>query len=137
VAIFSLGLAVIGPTWSDDVRRHKERELLKIGSLYATAIVAYRLASPGSLKSYPPSLDSLLIDDRMVGTRRHLRKLYADPLDPSRPWGVVRGPDGTVRGVYSQADAPPMNGEPIELGFATLPAAQRYSDWKFMPKVTE
>lgn len=137
VATFSLGLAVIGPRWSDDARRDKERELLKIGTMYAKAIAAYRAASPGSVKNYPPKLESLLSDERMVSMTRYLRKLYADPLDPSRPWGVVLGPDGTVRGVYSLADAAPLNNEAIDLGVLALPPAQRYSDWKFVPKIPE
>ena len=137
LAIFSAGLAVVGPRWSDDARRDKERELLMIGAMYAGAIAAYRVASPGSLKRYPPKLESLLDDDRMVSTVRHIRKLYADPLDPGRPWGLVLGDDGTVRGVYSQAESKPMNDGRIELGLLTLPAAQRYSDWKFVPKVSE
>ena len=137
VAIFSVGLAVIGPKWSDDARRDKERELLRIGAKYAKAIAAYRAASPGSVKNYPPKLESLLSDERMVSMTRYLRKLYADPLDPARPWGVVRGPDGSVRGVYSQADAVPLNTEAIDLGVLALPPAQRYSDWKFVPKIAE
>ena len=137
LAVFSVGLAVVGPSWSDEARRGKERDLLKIGALYAKAIADYRFASPGSVKSYPPKLESLLFDDRMVSTVRHLRKLYVDPLDPSRPWGVVLGPDGTVRGVYSRGESTPINGEPIDLGFLMLPAALRYSDWKFVPKLPE
>lgn len=137
VAIFSVGLAVIGPKWSDDAKRDKERELLKVGAMYAKAIAAYRAASPGSVKTYPPKLESLLSDERMVSMSRYLRKLYVDPVDPSRPWGVVLGPDGTIRGVYSQADAVPLNNEAIDLGIVTLPPAQRYADWKFVPKILE
>jgi type II secretory pathway pseudopilin PulG len=137
IAIFALGLAVIGPRWSDDAKRDKERELLKIGAMYARAIAAYRTASPGSVKNYPPKLESLLSDERMVSMTRYLRKLYADPLDSARPWGVVLGDDGTVRGIYSQVQATPLNTEAIDLGVLALPPAQRYSDWKFVPKITE
>jgi len=137
LAVFSLGLALIGPRWSDDARRERERELLRVGNLYAQAIAAFRAATPGSIKSYPPKLESLVIDDRMLSTVRYLRKLYPDPVDPSRPWGIVLGPDGTVRGVYSQSDAAPMNTEAIELDSLKLPAARRYSDWKFVPKAPE
>ena len=137
LAVFSLGLALIGPRWSDDARRERERELLRVGSLYAQAIAAFYAATPGSMKNYPPKLDSLVIDDRMLSTVRYLRKLYPDPVDPSRPWGVVLGPDGTIRGVYSQSNAIPMNTEAIESGNLKLSAAQRYSDWKFVPKAPE
>lgn len=137
LAVFSLGLALIGPRWSDDARRDRERELLRVGNLYAQAIAAFHAATPGSIKNYPPKLENLVIDDRMLSTVRYLRKLYPDPIDPSRPWGIVLGPDGTVRGLYSQSDATPMNAEAIELGNLKLSAARRYSDWKFVPKAPE
>lgn len=135
IAMLSLGLAVVGPRWADQARREREQELLRIGSLYAKAITAYYLASPGSQKLYPSKLDDLLADSRMVGTVRHLRKLYPDPLDPSRPWGVVLGADGRVRGVYSQSPDEPMRIEMLDVGEVQLPAARRYSDWKFVAKV--
>lgn len=137
LAIFSLGMAIVGPRWSDDALRDRERELVRVGSLYAQAIAAYRAASPGSIKTYPAKLENLTSDDRMVSMTRHLRKLYVDPLDPGRPWGLVRGADGTIRGVYSQADGKPMNIERVDLGWLALPAAQRYADWKFVPKMPE
>lgn len=137
LAVFSIGLAVVGPRWADDAQRAKERELLRIGALYARAIASFEAASPGSNKVYPPRLDSLLADERTVNIVRHLRKLYADPLDPSRPWGLVLGHDGSVRGVYSLSNAKPMNTEAIDLDSVKLAAAQKYSDWKFVPKVPQ
>lgn len=135
IVVMSLGLAAIGPRWADQARREHERELLQIGSLYAKAIAAYYRASPGSLKQYPAKLEDLLVDTRMVGTVRHLRKLYPDPLDPSRAWGVLRGSDGRIRGVYSQSEDEPLRIESLELDSASLAAARRYSDWKFIAKV--
>lgn len=132
IAILSTGLAAIGPSWSDQVRREREQDLLRVGALYAKAIAAYRVASPGSQKMYPLTLDDLLMDSRMVGTVRHLRKLYPDPLDPERAWGLVLGPDGRVRGVFSQSTDAPLRTEALELASASLPAARRYSDWKFV-----
>lgn len=137
LAVFSAGLAVMGPAWSDEVQRDKERELLRIGAIYAKAIEAYQKASPGTVKTYPAKLEDLLFDSRMVGTTRHLRKLYSDPIDATRPWGVVYGEDGRIRGVYSQSRAQPMNRGAIALGSLALPPAQHYSDWKFVPKSTQ
>ena len=134
IAVLSAGLAVIGPSWADQARRERERDLLRIGAMYATAIAGYRAASPGSLKQYPATLEDLLADPRMVGTVRYMRRLYADPLDPSRPWGVVRDPAGRVQGVYSQSEAEPFRIEALDLGSTSLPAARRYSDWKFVAK---
>ena len=132
--MLSLGLAIVGPRWADQARRERERDLVQIGSLYARAIAAYYAASPGSLKQYPLKLDDLLADSRMVGTVRHLRKLYPDPLDPSRRWGTVLGTDGRVRGVYSQSTDEPLRIESLDAGAVELPAARRYSDWKFVAK---
>jgi len=135
IAVMSLGLATIGPRWADQVRREHERELLQIGALYAKAIAAYYTASPGALKQYPATVQDLLADTRMVGTVRYLRKLYPDPLDPSRPWGMVRGLDGRIRGVYSLSEDEPLRIESLELESTSLAAARRYSDWKFIAKV--
>ncbi len=134
VAVVGIGLAAIGPMWSDAARREREQELLRVGELYAQAIEAYRAQSPGSLKRYPPELDSLTLDTRFVGTRRHIRKLYADPLQPNRPWGLVRAADGGIQGVYSLDERQPLLRSGLSLGTTQLTPAQRYSDWKFMPK---
>lgn len=132
VAVLAIGLSVIGPRWSDDARREREGELLRIGALYAKAITAYYASTPGAAKAYPARLDDLLSDTRMVGTVRHLRKLYADPLNEQRPWGVVRDAAGGIRGVYSQSNDAPLRVETVNLAGLSLPAAQRYSDWKFV-----
>lgn len=136
LALLSLGLAGIGERWSDQVKRERERELLRIGTLYAEAIASYYASAPGSLKQYPPDLKSLLEDPRRVGTRRHLRKLYGDPLDPNRAWGILRAQDGGVAGIYSLSTDAPLRKEPVDIGPLVLPAAHRYSEWKFAPKAT-
>jgi type II secretory pathway pseudopilin PulG len=135
VALVSLGLAVVGPIWSQQAQRERERDLLRIGSLYAQAIANYRNVSPGTLKQYPPSLDALLADSRFVGTMRHLRKAYADPVNPGQPWGLLRDGAGGVMGVYSLSTEAPLTQGSVSLMDGSLPAATRYSDWKFVAKV--
>lgn len=135
LALLSLGLAAVSERWSDQVRRERENDLLRVGTLYAKAIASYYAQSPGSARQFPPDLKSLLEDNRMVGTIRHIRKLYADPLDPTRPFGLVRAPDGGVSGVYSQSGDAPLRSALADIGLLVLPAAARYSDWKFVPKV--
>jgi type II secretory pathway pseudopilin PulG len=134
VALMGVGLAALGPLWAEEARREREDDLLRIGRLYAEAIVQYRAASPGSAKRYPPTLDALLMDTRFVGTVRYLRTLYPDPLDPSRPWGLLRDADGGIRGVFSQSDAIPMRTVPVVLGRVALPSATRYADWQFVAR---
>ncbi len=74
-------------------------------SAYQKAIESYRNSSPGIQKTYPTQLQDLLDDRRHVQTKRHLRKLYADPLQPQvhvdRAWGIVRNSQGQITSVYS------------------------------------
>ena len=132
VAIVSTGLAVVGPSWADRARREREQELLRIGSLYASAIAEYRDESPGTLKTAPDSLEALLADPRFIGLHRHLRRLYPDPIQPARPWGLVRDGDGRIVGVYSQSDDAPIAQAPQRPGGILLSPARRYADWKFI-----
>lgn len=131
LTLCTLGMAVAGPLWGDAVQREREQELLRIGALYAAAIVEYRDMSPGSLKQLPASLDDLVNDTRFFGTVRHLRRLYPDPLAPSRPWGLLLDTDGRLMGVYSQSQDTPLAQGPQRIGGLTLAPAQRYADWKF------
>ena len=137
LATFSIGLAVIGPRWADQAKREREQELVRVGSLYASAIASYYAAAPGSLRPYPPELKDLLEDTRRVGTLRHIRKLYADPLDPSRRWGLVRAPDGGVMGVFSLSEDAPFHTASLDIGSTTLAPVEHYSAWKFVPRVVE
>ena len=134
VALLALALSHIGPVWADDARRDREQELLRVGGLYAQAIQDYRAASLGSLKSWPARLEDLLLDKRFVGTRRHLRSLYPDPLAPGLPWGLIKAPDGGIQGVYSQDTREPFRRGVVSLPAVTLNPARRYDDWIFMPR---
>ena len=132
LALISLALAAVGPMWSQQQRRERERELLRIGALYAQAIQSYHQSSPGNQQDHPARLEDLLLDTRFVGTRRHLRKLYPDPVQPGRPWGLITDDRGRITGVYSQSTATPIAAAAVPLPDRTLPPAQRYADWKFL-----
>ena len=134
LALTSLGLSVVGPIWSQSAQREREQELLRIGSLYAQAIASYRDASPGRPKQFPDKLDALLLDVRFVGVMRHLRKGYPDPVNPGMPWGTVLDGEGRVTGVYSLSDQAPIAQGALVIGDLALPAAKRYSEWKFIAK---
>jgi type II secretory pathway pseudopilin PulG len=134
-AMFLLGLATQGVmTWvSHEVRREREARLLEVGQSYVQAIGSYYEASPGVVKQWPMSLDDLTDDKRFVGIRRHLRKLYPDPIRRSREWGLVTvGDGGGIAGVYSRSEEQPLRSVALDLGGLVLDPAQRYSDWKFV-----
>jgi type II secretory pathway pseudopilin PulG len=135
LALCMLGLSVAGPMWSQQVRREREQELLRIGNLYAEAIGAYYNSSPGSLKQYPQRLEQLLVDTRYVGMRRYLRTLYPDPVNPGQPWGLVLDAEQRIVGVYSRSEQAPIAEGAQELAATQLEPGRRYADWKFIAKV--
>jgi type II secretory pathway pseudopilin PulG len=135
LALCMLGLAVAGPLWSQQVRREREQELLRIGNLYAQAIASYYQSSPGNVKQYPQRLEQLLLDSRFIGVRRHLRTLYPDPVNPGQPWGLVLDAEQRIVGVYSRSEQAPVAEGPLKLGATELEPARRYADWKFIAKV--
>lgn len=131
VAILMGGLALIGEVWETAAKRDNEAELLFIGNQYRRAIARYYEGTPGGVKRYPPSLEDLLKDPRQPSTQRYLRQLYPDPFG-GKEWGIVKGPDGGVAGVYSLSEEKPLKTGNFKLRDAGFEAAQRYADWKFI-----
>jgi type II secretory pathway pseudopilin PulG len=112
-------------------QREQETQLLWTGQQFRRALESYYLATPGAAKHLPVRLDNLLRDDRFPQPVRHLRKLYADPLAPDTPWGLVRR-GGQIIGVYSQADGTPFKTTDLGTGLESVQGARSYADWRFM-----
>ena len=135
LALVGIALATIGTRWADRIQREREQQLLRVGQLYAQALLAYHRGSPGSDKTWPKDIDELLQDPRMLGTVRYLRAPYTDPMVPGQPLALIRAADNTIRGVYSTSTATPFMQQPVDLGVVVLAPAQHYADWQFIPKV--
>jgi len=129
VAFMGLGLALAGEVWQTGVAREREGQLLYAGNQYRRAIERYYLSG---LNQYPRSLEDLLKDPRKPNTERYLRKLYPDPLTAKGEWGVVKGPDGGIMGVYSLSDDKPIKVAGFPLVNRDFEGAAKYSDWKFV-----
>ncbi|HSD54084.1 MAG TPA: type II secretion system protein [Burkholderiales bacterium] len=130
VALAGVALAAAGTLWSTTAKRDKEAELLFVGDQFRRAIGSYYEGTPGA-KRYPLKLEDLLEDKRLVATRRHLRRIYVDPMTGQPDWELVRLPDGAIVGVHSRADGKPMkvaNFAPSDESFAN---ATSYRDWVF------
>lgn len=112
--------------------REREADLLRIGQAYAQAIGTYYESSPGNLKRWPQTLEDLTEDKRFVGTRRHIREVYPDPITRSSNWGIVRAEDGGIAGVHSLSTAQPIRSAALELDNLALPAASQYVEWQFV-----
>lgn len=132
LALVSLALTTVMPMWAKVAQREREAELLRVGMLYAKALARYRDTLPGSISSYPMTLDELLLDRRVHGVKRHLRALYPDPLSADGVWGLVRDEFGRIVGVYSKSNLKPVRSESVVLEDRVLSATQMYSDWKFL-----
>lgn len=132
IAVMGLALAATGTVASIDRQREKEKDLLFVGGQFRQAISRYYERSPGGLKQYPPNLEALLQDSRYPGTRRYLRKVYADPMTGKADWGLVEGPGGTLMGVYSLSNTKPLkvgNFNEVDHAFEGKPS---YAEWKFV-----
>ena len=112
--------------------REKEGELLAVGQAYRDAIANYYDNSPGTAKTYPPELESLLLDGRATRLRRPLRKLYRDPITASAEWGIVRTDNGMIKGVYSLSSRKPFKTDGFPAELKSFNGARQYKQWLFI-----
>ncbi|QBF26683.1 type II secretion system protein [Pseudomonas tructae] len=131
IAVTGMVLAATGTLWSSVAQRERERELLWVGAQYAQALRSYFRSSPG-LAQYPQSLEELLEDNRYPDPRRHLRRLYPDPMTHSDDWGLLRSIDGRITGVYSRSQAMPRKRSGFAAQWAEFEGLEHYSDWQFV-----
>lgn len=132
IAVVGLGISSYAIVWSQEAQREREQELLFVGGEFRKAIASYYEQSPGALKRYPPSFNDLLFDSRYLTMKRHLRRIYSDPMTGSTKWGLVPAPDGGIMGVHSLSDKPPIKTAGFDAPDADFSNAIRYAGWRFM-----
>ncbi|MBK9522300.1 MAG: type II secretion system protein [Rhodocyclaceae bacterium] len=132
IALVGVVLASVGVVWSAERQREREVELLFIGTQFRNAIASYYERSPGRVKRYPSTLDDLVKDNRFLTIRRHVRRIYVDPMTNAAEWGLVRAPEGGIMGVYSTSEAVPIKQAGFVLQHADLNGKQKYADWQFV-----
>lgn len=133
VALVTTGASIAIEASAALQQRASEEELLAIGAEYRAALESYAAATPVGQPTTPLELGDLLRDARQPGVRRHLRRIYADPLTGKSQWGMVRAPDGRIAGIHSlsrietwkRADFPP--------GMEHFARATRHEQWVFAP----
>jgi type II secretory pathway pseudopilin PulG len=114
-------------------RAAAEEELLAVGAAFSAALESYAAATPQGQPLQPPSLKELLRDPRTPGLRRHLRKMFVDPMTGGTEWGIVwLGDHVGVLGVYSLSQAKPLKVGNFEPRFNGFENKQHFSDWKFV-----
>jgi type II secretory pathway pseudopilin PulG len=117
-------------------RAAAERELLEIGATFSDALRSYADATPRGQPQQPPSLQELLKDPRFPGVRRHLRKVFVDPVTGKAEWGIVyagnvNGKGSGVLAVYSLAVDRPLKIANFDARFQNFEKKEHLSDWKF------
>jgi type II secretory pathway pseudopilin PulG len=129
VAIAGVALAGVGQLWSTAAKREKEAQLLFVGDEFRRAIGSYYEGSPG-VKQFPQRLEDLLEDERLPVIRRHLRKIYVDPMTGKAEWGLVKYGERII-GVYSVSKDKPLKAANFKPEDDAFKAAGAYADWQF------
>ena len=129
VAVMGLALASVAQVWGTIAKREREQELLFIGNEFRQAIGSYYESTPGT-KEYPRRLADLLQDNRFPNIRRHLRKLYVDPMTGKPTWGLVLQGD-QILGVYSLSQDHPIKTANFEIADSFF-AGETYAEWQFV-----
>lgn len=130
VALAGIGLAVTGDLWRTTAQREREEELLFIGEEFRRAITSYYEGSPG-VQRFPPTLAALIRDERYSTVRRHLRKIYVDPMTGKADWGVVKQPEGGIVAVHSLSTARPLRTGNFSGRREAFAGKAKYSEWVF------
>lgn len=114
-------------------RQAAEQALLDIGAQFSDALYSYAAATPPGQPQQPPDLAALLRDPRFPQVRRHLRKLFADPITGRAEWGLLYQPGGKgIIGVHSLSQAAPLKIGNFDARYAGFEGKAHFSEWRFM-----
>ncbi|MBU1690477.1 MAG: type II secretion system GspH family protein [Gammaproteobacteria bacterium] len=135
VVFIGVALAATGTVWQQTRQREKERELLFVGNQFRQALEGYyEKPPPGKGKKFPQKIEDLLQDDRYPGVKRYLRVIYRDPMTGSAEWGLLKGADQGIVGLYSLSDGEPLKTANFDLDDAGLAGKLHYYEWRFIAK---
>lgn len=128
VAIVAVMLMEAGTLWSSVLQRERELELLARGGEIRRAIGLYY--QHGQI--FPKTLDDLVLDRRMLTTKRYLRRVYKDPLLDTNEWGLIKGPGDTIMGVFSTAKGTPFKQNNFSKENQSFTGQGSYQGWMFL-----
>jgi hypothetical protein len=107
-----------------------------VGAEFRNAINSYYASSPDAAKVYPVSLNDLLLDKRMPNIKRHLRKIYLDPMTGKADWELVTL-QGRIIGVNSRSNLTPYKQRGYNAANAQFADAKSYKDWIFNSNIAD
>ncbi|MCE3264625.1 MAG: hypothetical protein K0R43_3704 [Pseudoduganella sp.] len=113
-------------------RAAAEQALLDIGMEYSNALASYAAATPDGQPNYPNSFQELLKDPRFPQLRRHLRRVYVDPMTGKAEWGIVKAHEnGGILAIHSLSKAAPIKIANFPPRFLAFEGKASLSEWRF------
>jgi hypothetical protein len=101
-----------------------------VGQAFRSAIASYYASGPLA-HQLPQALEDLIEDKRVPLPRRHLRRIYLDPMTGHADWQLLRDPDGGIVGVSSSSQQVPIKRDNFAADDAQFKGAECYCEWKF------
>lgn len=135
LAAAGAGMAALGEQWALAAQRERETELLFRGHQFSQALADWRDQSPAGLPAEqraPLALQALLVDERSVPPRHHLRQLYADPFTGQPDWVLLLDAQGRITGVASRSRRPALRRVGVVLRSDADESRPAVGDWLFM-----
>lgn len=134
VTLLGLMAGITGSSWKTIVQQSKEADLLWKGNQIRRAIGSYYHASSSQSaapKVFPAELENLTEDQRFLEIKRHLRRLYTDPMT-GEDWEVIKGPSGRIMGIRSSSDKVPFKQDNFLEENKSFAGQQSYHSWQFI-----
>lgn len=131
VAVIAAGATAALGAGASLQQRDSEAELLAIGQEFRRALQDYADATPVGQPDAPREMAELLRDARQPGVRRHLRRIYPDPLTGKAEWGIVRFPDGRIKGMHSLSRTATIRRAGFATGLEGFEKTERHDEWVF------
>jgi type II secretory pathway pseudopilin PulG len=129
VVMMGLVLTAVSRVWRTTEQRERETQLLFVGHAFRMAISSYYASG----HRFPNALEDLLQDERFPIPKRHLRRLYPDPITGQTDWTLVLTPDGNgIMGIASSSTRAPFKRagfDPVDDAFKD---ADCYCSWQFV-----
>ena len=126
VAAMGIGASAAMESWRTSMQREREAELIQVGREFREGIRRYFEAG----RQYPESLEALLNDPRTQQLRRHLRRIYSDPVTGKADWNLIVVHERIV-GIASASQAVPLKSDGFDPTEAAFKDKERYSEWRF------
>lgn len=132
VALLGTGLTVLADLDSLVARREQEQALLQFGHEFRQSLARYQAMPVGAgTGQYPARLDDLLLDRRLPGMHRHLRRVRVDPFTGKTEWGLLRV-GGRIVGLHSLSTAKPLKEDGFDVDDRAFKGARSYRNWVFL-----